>query len=217
MQKNFLLRSAGLIIFFSFLVSYQSAFAQGQTKVYKIIGITVAGNKTADANAIISASGLKVNDEIQVPGDKTINAIKNLWALNIFKDVQLLIDKEIGDGIFLLIKVEEYPRLEKIVFEGNDEISTSDLEKLVTFLRGTVIKPQDIAKLKQKIIKEYEKEGLLSVTIQEKYYTFLSADTTSNEIITRWRNEKDFSDEFENRYNRGDVKYSDLISRIKDR
>ncbi|AFH48209.1 Outer membrane protein [Ignavibacterium album JCM 16511] len=217
MQKNFLLRLVSLFLVLSFIISYQSVFAQGQTKVYKILGITVSGNKTADANAIISASGIKVNDEIQIPGDKTINAIKNLWALNIFKDVQLLIDKEIGDGIFLLIKVEEYPRFERIVFEGNDELSTSDLEKNVTFLRGTVIKPQDIAKLKQKIIKEYEKEGLLSVKIQEKFYNFFSADTTRDEIITRWRNEKDFSDEYEYRYDRGDTKYSDLISRIKDR
>lgn len=217
MQKNSLLRLLNLVILLSFIFSIQIAFAQGQSKVYKVLGITVAGNKTADANAIISASGIKVNDEIQVPGDKTISAIKNLWALNIFKDVQLIVDKEIGDGIFLQIKVEEYPRFEKIIFEGNDEISTSDLEKNVTFLRGTVIKPQDIAKLKQKILKEYEKEGLLSASIQDKFYTFLSADTTEEEIITRWRNDKDFSDEFEFRYNRGDAKYSDLISRIKDR
>ncbi len=217
MQKNFPLKLASLFIILSFIFTYHSAFAQGQTKVYKILGITVSGNKTADANAIISASGIKVNDEIQVPGDKTINAIKNLWALNIFKDVQLLIDKEIGEGIFLQIKVEEYPRFERIVFEGNDELSTSDLEKNVTFLRGTVIKPQDIAKLKQKILKQYEKEGLLSVKIQEKFYYFFSADTTKDEIITRWRNEKDFSDEYEYRYDRGDTKYSDLISRIKDR
>ncbi|WP_337872244.1 outer membrane protein assembly factor BamA [Ignavibacterium sp.] len=217
MQKNSLLRLVNLFILLSFIFSIQIAFAQGQSKVYKVLGITVAGNKTADANAIISASGIKVNDEIQVPGDKTISAIKNLWALNIFKDVQLIVDKEIGDGIFLQIKVEEYPRFEKIVFEGNDEIGTSDLEKNVTFLRGTVIKPQDIAKLKQKILKEYEKEGLLSANIQNKFYTFLSADTTEEEIITRWRNDKDFSDEFEFRYNRGDTKYSDLISRIKDR
>ena len=37
---------------------------------------------------LLFQSGLKVGDEIQVPGDKTINAIKNLWALNIFSDVQ---------------------------------------------------------------------------------------------------------------------------------
>lgn len=217
MQKNFLLRLVNLFLIISLIFSYQIVFAQGQSKVYKVLGITVSGNKTADANAIISASGIKVNDEIQVPGDKTINAIKNLWALNIFKDVQLLVDKEIGDGIFLLIKVEEYPRFEKIIFEGNDELSTSDLEKNVTFLRGTVIKPQDIAKLKQKILKQYEKEGLLSASIEDKHYTFLTADTTKDEIITRWRNDKDFSDEIEFRYDRGDTKYSDLVSRIKDR
>lgn len=217
MQKNFPLRLVNLFIIISLMVSYQIVFAQGQSKVYKVLGITVNGNKTADANAIISASGIKVNDEIQVPGDKTINAIKNLWALNIFKDLQLRVEKEIGDGIFLLIKVEEYPRFEKIIFEGNDELSTSDLEKNVTFLRGTVIKPQDIAKLKQKILKLYEKEGLLSAIIEDKYYTFLSADTTKDEIITRWRNDKVFSDEIEFRYDRGDTKYSDLVSRIKDR
>lgn len=217
MQKNFLLRLVNLFLIISLIFSYQIVFAQGQSKIYKVLGITVNGNKTADANAIISASGIKINDEIQVPGDKTINAIKNLWALNIFKDVQLLVDKEIGDGIFLLIKVEEYPRFEKIIFEGNDELSTSDLEKNVTFLRGTVIKPQDIAKLKQKILKQYEEEGFLSASIEDKYYTFLSADTTKDEIITRWRNEKDFSDEIEFNYDRGDTKYSDLISRIKDR
>ncbi len=84
MQKNFLLRLASLFIALSIIISYQSAFAQGQTKVYKILGITVSGNKTADANAIISASGIKVNDEIQVPGDKTINAIKKSLGAQYF-------------------------------------------------------------------------------------------------------------------------------------
>lgn len=217
MQKIFHHKFLFSLTFIILISTTQFIFSQQQAKVYKVLGISVTGNKTADANAIISASGIKVNDEIQVPGDKTINAIKNLWALNIFKDVQLLIDKEIGDGIFLLIKVEEYPRLEKVVFEGNDEISTSELEKNVSFLRGTVIKPQDIAKLKQRILKLYEKEGLLSAKIEDRFYTFLSADTTKDEIITRWRNEKDFSDEYELRYDFGSVRTSDLISRIRDR
>lgn len=217
MQKIFHHKFLFSLTFIILISTTQFIFSQQQAKVYKVLGISVTGNKTADANAIISASGIKVNDEIQVPGDKTINAIKNLWALNIFKDVQLLVDKEIGDGIFLLIKVEEYPRLEKVVFEGNDEISTSELEKNVSFLRGTVIKPQDIAKLKQRILKLYEKEGLLSAKIEDRFYTFLSADTTKDEIITRWRNEKDFSDEYELRYDFGSVRTSDLISRIRDR
>lgn len=207
-----------VILFLVSTISYNNqSFSQTPIKNYKILGLRVEGNKTSDANAIIAASGLRVNDEIQVPGDRTINAIKNLWALNIFSDVQLVVEKEISDGVFLIIKVEEYPRLEKILIEGNDEISTSEIEKKITFLRGTVIKPQDIIRLKNNIIKLYEAEGHYNVDLTFTYYSFFSADTTNKEIVTRWRNQKDLSDEIEQIYEKSEAQYSDLISKIKDR
>ena len=125
-----------------------TSFPQGAQKSYKILGISVEGNKSADAATIIANSGLKVGSEIQVPGDQTLSAIRQLWTLNIFSDVQISIEREITEGIFLLIKVEEYPRLERVAIEGNDEIDTEEIEKKITFLRGTVISPQSIAKLK---------------------------------------------------------------------
>ena len=76
------------LIFF-ILVSSTAIFSQQRT-TYKILGLAVEGNKSSDANTIIVSTGLKIGDEVQVPGDKTINAIKNLWALNIFSDVQIL-------------------------------------------------------------------------------------------------------------------------------
>lgn len=206
-----------ILFFISTSLNHNQSFGQTPIKTYKILGIRVEGEKTADANAIIAASGLRVNDEIQVPGDRTINAIKNLWALNIFSDVQILIEKEISDGVFLVIKVEEYPRLEKVLIEGNDEISTSEIEKNITFLRGTVIKPQDVFRLKNRINSLYEKEGHYNAQINYSYYNFFRADTTKNEIITYWRNQKDLSDEIQHIYEKSDVKYSDLINRIKDR
>lgn len=214
MQKIPVLIILTLIISLS---NHNHLLSQTQIKTYKILGLRVEGNKTTDANAILSASGLKVNDEIQIPGDRTLNAIKNLWALNIFSDVQILIDKEIADGAFLVIKVDEYPRLEKFLIEGNDEISTSEIEKKITFLRGTVIKPQDIFRLKSNILSLYEKEGHYNAEIEHSYFNFLRADTTKNEIITFWRNQKDFSEEIEQVYEKSEIKYSDLISRIKDR
>jgi len=208
-----------VIVFFVFsILSYHNqSFSQSPIKNYKILGLRVEGNRTSDANSIIAASGLRVNDEIQVPGDRTINAIKNLWALNIFSDVQLIVEKEIPDGIFLIIKVDEYPRLEKFLIEGNDEISTSDIEKKITFLRGTVIKPQDVIKLKNNILKLYEAEGHFNANLTYTYYNFFSADTTKNEIKTRWRNQNDFADDIEQVYEKSEVQYSDLISKIKDR
>lgn len=206
-----------IIIFVTNFFNNNQSFSQTPIKTYKILGIRVEGNKTSDPAAIIAASGLRINDEIQVPGDKTINAIKNLWSLNIFSDVQILVEKEISDGAFIVIKVDEYPRLEKILIEGNDEISTSEIEKKITFLRGTVIKPQDLVRLKNNIIKLYEDEGHYNAEIKHTYYNFLRADTTKNEIITYWRNQNDFSDEIEQAYEKSEIQYSDLISKIKDR
>lgn len=205
------------ILFLLFIFSAVLTNAQEQRNTLKILGIAVEGNKSSDINTIIVSSGLKVGDEIQIPGDKTINAIKNLWALNIFSDVQILVDKEVADGVFLVIKVQEHPRVEKVVIEGNDKIDTDDIEKKITFLRGTILKPQEVSKLIQRINKLYEEEGYFNSKFETKYYNYFSADTVKDLILVRWRNTKDLSDEYETEYNLSDNLSSNLISKIKDR
>jgi len=204
-------------IFFLSIILLLTSAPFSQVKSYKILGISVQGNKSADAGTIISSSGIKIGDEIQVPGDKTLNAIRNLWSLNIFSDVQILIDKEVGDGIFLIIKVDEYPRIERTVLDGNDEIDTDDIEAKINFTRGTILKPQEVANLKQNILKLYEEEGYLNAEVNEKYFDFLRADTTDDGIEITWRNKKDFSDEYTILYEEDDIIYTNLIDRIKDR
>jgi outer membrane protein insertion porin family len=201
---------------FLILILSTAIFPQQRT-TYKILGMSVDGNKSSDANTIIVSTGLKVGDEIQVPGDKTINAIKNLWSLNIFSDVQILIDKQLSDGVFLLIKVKEYPRLEKVVIEGNDEIDTDDIEKKISFLRGSILKPQEVAKLIQKINGLYEEEGYYNTEITVKYFNYFTADTLDGEIFVRWRNTTDLAEEYEVEYSETEAKSSNLINKIKER
>jgi outer membrane protein insertion porin family len=198
-----------------FSVSY--LHAQIAKSTYKILGISVEGNKTADANTIIANSGLKVGDEIQIPGDQTISAIRQLWSLNIFANVQIVQERQISEGIFLLIKVQEYPRVERILFEGNDALSNSDIEKNISFVPGQTLKPQDIVRLEQRILNAYEEEGYLNAVISSKRYVYFTADTTKDEIIITWRNEKDLSDEYRLPYEKSKMVYSSLIDRIKDR
>lgn len=211
-----LMRLSKYFLVFLILILSTAIFPQQRT-TYKILGMAVDGNKSSDANTIIVSTGLKVGDEIQVPGDKTINAIKNLWALNIFSDVQILIDKQLSDGVFLLIKVKEYPRLEKVVIEGNDEIDTDDIEKKISFLRGSILKPQEVAKLIQKINGLYEEEGYYNTEITVKYFNYFTADTLDGEIFVRWRNTTDLAEEYEVEYSETESKSSNLINKIKER
>jgi outer membrane protein insertion porin family len=194
-----------------------SIAAQETQKSYKILGISVEGNKSADAATIIANSGLRVGNEIQIPGDQTLNAIRQLWSLNIFSDVQIIKEQEINDGVFLLIKVVEYPRLERVVIEGDDEIDIEDIEEKVTFLRGTVLSPQEISKLNQRIEALYAEEGFLNAKITSEQFTFFTADTIDEDIDVIWQNKNDLSDEYHLLYESGDRTYSNLIPRIKDR
>ncbi len=218
MFQTSLKRRYKILIPFLVFILYAVVFPQeNNPATYKILGISVEGNKTADVNTIIVNSGLKIGDEIQIPGDQTLNAIKNLWNLNIFSDIQILEDKKVGDGIFLTIKVTEYPRIEKTVIEGNDELSTSDIEEKIHFGRGQILTPEEVNNLKLRIIKMYDDDGYLNAIVKPEYYVYFTADTSEDQIIVTWRNEKDFADEYKTDYERDEVSSYNLIPKIKDR
>ena len=206
-----------LLTAFILLLFVSEAQPQVAKTSYKILGISVEGSKSADAATIIANSGLRVGDEIQVPGDQTLNAIRRLWALNIFSDIKIEIEKQIADGVFLVLKVEEYPRVEKVVYEGNDEVSEKDIEEKISFTRGQILKPQEVNRLKLRIQKLYEAEGYLNTQIDINNYTFFRADTTDDGITVIWQNRKDLSDEYELEYPSREQRYTNLIDRIKDR
>ena len=218
MFQTSLMRRYRILIPFLIFIFYSAAFSQVNNPVtYKILGISVEGNKTADVNTIIVNSGLKIGDEIQIPGDQTLNAIKNLWNLNIFSDIQILEDKKVGDGIFLTIKVTEYPRIEKTVIVGNDELSTSDIEEKIHFGRGQILTPEEVNNLKLKILKMYEDDGYLNAVVKPEYFVYFTADTSEDYITVTWRNEKDLADEYKVEYDRDDVSSYNLIPKIHDR
>lgn len=199
-----------------FLISI-SLFAQVQKESYKILGISVVGNKSADATTIIANTGLRINDELVIPSDQLNNAIKRLWNLGIFEDVQILIDKKIDTGVFLLIKVSEYPRLEKFVFEGYDELSEDKLNKSVTIVRGQTLKPQEISRIITKIKKEYEEEGYLNAQITPELYSFFQADTSDDVVTVTWRNEKDLSKEYKTEFKLNANAAMNNVAKMKDR
>jgi len=211
------LKSDKVFIILIVISFFTSTLIAQQTTTYKILGISVSGNKSADPATIILNSGLNIGDEIQIPGDQTLNAIRQLWSLNIFSDVQIVIDKKITEGVFLLIKVQEYPRLERVVIKGNDAIGTDDIEQKITFLRGSILKPQEIAKLKRRILDLYEKEGFLNAKVDVERFVYFTADTLDDDITVIWRNEKDLSEELSLEYPSGERTYSNLIPRINDR
>ena len=137
---------------------------KAKSEKYRILGISVEENQSktgTESSAIIANSGLKIGDIITIPGDDTRQAIQRLWALRIFSDVQILLENKIEDGIYLLIKVKEYPRLGKMEITGTDDVSEDDVKKKVTLVAGQVLTSDDISRTIRNIKQLYEEEGHL--------------------------------------------------------
>lgn len=151
-------------------------WAQGKIK---ILGLTVEGNATTDAGLIRAHSGLSTGQE--VTGDDLQAAITQLWRLELFSDVQILEDRQIEAGVYLLIKVTEYPRLEKIDITGNRKIKGDDMQGLVLLTPGQVVAPKDLVRMKNRITAAYGEKGYL---LAEVDVTQFHNETSGKDILT---------------------------------
>lgn len=164
------------------LVSGGSAQQKAPQEVYKILGVSVEGNSLADPAAVIANSGLRVGDEIAVPGEQVGQAIRRLWGLRLFDDIQISIDRKAGNGVYLLITVKELPRFERTEITGRDEVSESDIEKKINLVRGQVFAPQQAVRIRKEIKKLYEKEGFL---LAEITVDAIPVDTSKNRVVLK--------------------------------
>ncbi|MBN1398578.1 MAG: outer membrane protein assembly factor BamA [Bacteroidetes bacterium] len=146
-----------------------------------MLGITVEGHSTVEPAAIIANAGLRVGGDIAIPSEETRTIIKRLHNLRLFEDVQIYIEKKTEDGIYLLIKLKENPRLERIEISGNDELDEDDILKKIDLVKGQIITPQDISTVNRLIKNQYDSDGYLNAKIESK--TITANDTTDRVVL----------------------------------
>jgi len=158
----------GLIILLILLSQLPASGQEQKGEMLRILGISVEGNNAGagtESDAIISNSGLTTGDEIQVPGDRLRQVMQRLWALKIFSDIQVSVEKRVEDGVYLLITVAEYPRLDSLVFDGNDDVDEDDLRAVTGAVTGQILTPSDIRRMTASVIDKYHDEGNLLATV----------------------------------------------------
>lgn len=130
----------------------------------RVLGISIEGNVATDAGLIRAHSGLSVGKDIS--GDDIQSAIRQLWKLNLFSDVQIVEERSTSEGVYLRIEVAEFRRLDRIDVRGNRKLKGEDLNKVLVLSTGQVIRPADVTRLKQSLTKKYEEMGYLLSEIQ---------------------------------------------------
>ena len=104
-------------------ISYESP------QEFEIGGIKVSGATYSDEKAIVSIAGLRVGQKVRVPGPDITKALRALWKLKLFTDIEILVDKIVGDVVFLEIQIREQPRLSRYDVVGSKSTYEEDIEK----------------------------------------------------------------------------------------
>ncbi len=137
--------------------------------MYEIGGVTITGTESLNDNTLISISGLTIGDNIKIPGDNISNAIRKLWEQGLFSDIDIKIEKKIGNLIFLNINLTENKRLSKFRFLG--KIKKSDITTLkenLQLMKGKILTQNLINNSVNIINKYYIEKGFYNVEINYK-------------------------------------------------
>ncbi len=139
-------------------------WAQTAPPKIKILGVNVVGTETATPEVVLATSGLKVGRE--VTGDDLAEAVKRLWQLKLFSDIRIFQDHQTAEGVYLIISVKEYPRLDKVVITGNHHLKTDKIKDELKLYAGQVLTPAVVYKARRQIQALYYKDGYLLAKIE---------------------------------------------------
>ena len=137
-------------------------------KEYNIASIMIEGTQSLDQNAVKLLSGLNIGDKIMVPGDEISDAIKELWKQGLFNDVKIYSEKIVNGEIFLIIQIEEKPRLSKFTFRGVKKAEEEDLRDRMQLVRTKVLTDYIVEASKNEVIEYFVDDGFRNVKVEMK-------------------------------------------------
>jgi outer membrane protein insertion porin family len=133
---------------------------------YTIAAIDIQGIRYLDTQVLTQISGLNVGDQIEVPGEQITNAIKKLWNHGLFSDVKIIADKVVGDKIFLVMQLQERPRLSEVNYHGITKSEKDDITKKVLLLKGSQVTDNMVNTAERTIKNIFLDKGFLNTEVK---------------------------------------------------
>lgn len=120
----------------------------GNPKKYTIAATEIRGVKSPniDLSSLIVRTGLTPGLPLTVPGEDFSLAIKSLWKMRLFSSVNIVVDKILGDQIWIGIEVEELPKISAFAFTGTSKSEDEDMRPLLDIV-GNVTPYADFTKV----------------------------------------------------------------------
>ncbi len=149
---------------------------------YIVGGVSVSGIRYLDVNALIGISGLRVGQDLSVPGDAITTAAQKLWQQGLFSDVRITATRFVADTVYLDIFLQERPRISSIKFEGVKKTETEDLNEKINLPVGSQVTAYLINTASNLIKEHFVEKGFFNTTVD--FIQKEDPDLPNNVILT---------------------------------
>ncbi len=133
----------------------------GNPEIVEILGISVEGTSDDYSNSFVQqTSRLLIGQKMTIPGDPALgDAIRAIYRLRTYEDVQIVQERKVGQGVYLVIRVREVPKLREYQFSGIKKGHAKDLRKEVPLVTRGPVHENSIARSVQIITDFYAEKG----------------------------------------------------------
>lgn len=155
---SYILYRIALTFFFVVTTTFGVFTSSAEAQNYSFNSVQVEGNQRIETSTIVARTGIERGK--QISAGELNDAYKRVLDSGVFETVEF-----IPRGSTLVIKVEEYPTISKISFEGNSRIKDEDLQGAISSESRRVFTPELAEQDAATIAEIYLAQGRTSATV----------------------------------------------------
>lgn len=165
----------GISLFALFIAGLICSSAQAQQgdyipsletpKTYILGDIKVTGKINYNPQTVVTFTGLNKGQKISVPGEEISDALKKLWKLGFFKDINIYETSVVNDTINLELSLNELPRLNSAKVKGFKKAKSETAIKDAKLTKGKIVNENLLSTTKYYLLNKYKKDGFYNTKI----------------------------------------------------
>ncbi|WP_300550620.1 outer membrane protein assembly factor BamA [Roseovarius sp.] len=134
---------------------------QAEAQSYRFSSVVVEGNQRIEPSTILSYAGIARNEAVSA--GELNEAYQKILASGLFERVEV-----VPQGNRLVIRVTEYPTINRIAFEGNKKLKDEDLAGFIKSSVRQVYSPTQAERDAATLAEAYNQNGRVSARITPK-------------------------------------------------
>ncbi len=143
--------------------------------------IRIEGNRQVTASKILHVLDLRRG--VAYDPQAIRDALKRLYATKQFRDVAAWREStEFPDSVVVVVRVEEYPRVDDVRFEGSDHLDEEELRKAIHAGKGTFVRPAVTGRDRDAILDAYREKGYYRAAVRD---TIVHEDGKGDVLVYR--------------------------------